>query len=121
MHRPHAHGELRWARWLVTHAHTQCSRTLALTLRFRLRRTLAHRIARRLSDTRRSLPPWRYGGTARVQRQQLAASHTAVSVPALQEWLPVEALPELVAALDTPLPPGADGAERPRSRRRVGE
>ncbi len=39
----------------------------------------------------------------------------------LQEWLPVEALPELVAGLDTPLPPGADGAEQARSHRRVGE
>ncbi len=56
-----------------------------------------------------------------MQRQQLAATHTAMCLPALQEWLPVEALPELVAALDTPLSPGADGAERPRSRRRVGE
>jgi hypothetical protein len=37
----------------------------------------------------------------------------------MQEWLPVEALPELVAALDTPLPRRADGAEQPRSRRRV--
>jgi hypothetical protein len=27
----------------------------------------------------------------------------------LQAWLPVVALPELVAALDTPLPPGANG------------
>jgi hypothetical protein len=67
------------------------------------------------------LPPWRYGGTARMQRQQLAAPHTAMCVPALQEWLSVEALPELVAALDTPLPPDAACAERPRSRRRVGE
>jgi hypothetical protein len=56
-----------------------------------------------------------------MQRQQLAALHTAMCVPALQEWIPVEALPELVAALDTPLPPGADGTERPRSRCRVGE
>jgi hypothetical protein len=40
-------------------------------------------------------------------------------LPALQEWLPVEALPELVAELDGRLP--SDGAERPRSRRRVGE
>jgi hypothetical protein len=78
-------------------------------------------LALRLSDTRRSLPPWRYGGSARVQRHQLATPNTAACLPALQEWLPVEALPELVAALDTPLPPGADGAERPRSRRRVGE
>jgi hypothetical protein len=39
----------------------------------------------------------------RVQRRQLAA-HTALCVrlPAPQEWLPVEALPELVAELDTP-------------------
>jgi hypothetical protein len=56
-----------------------------------------------------------------MQLQQLAAPHSAMCVPALQEWLPVEALPELVAVLDTPLPPGTDGAERPRSRRRVGE
>ncbi len=75
----------------------------------------------KLSDTRRSLPPWQYGGTARMQRRQLAAPHTAMCLPALQEWLPVEALPELVAAFDAPLPPDADGAERPRSRGRVGE
>ncbi len=54
-----------------------------------------------------------------MQRQQLAAPHAAVCVRALQEWLPVEALPELVAALDTPLPPGAHGAERPLSHRRM--
>jgi hypothetical protein len=75
----------------------------------------------RLNDARRLLRPWRYEGTARVQRHQLAAPHTDMCVPALQEWLPVEELPELVAALETPLPPGADGAERPRSRRRVGD
>ncbi len=33
----------------------------------------------------------------------------------------MEALPELVAELDTPLPPVTDGPERPRSRRGVGE
>ncbi len=55
------------------------------------------------------MQPRRCAGTARVHRQQLAAPHTGTVVcacpPALQEWLPVEALPELVAALDTPLPP----------------
>jgi hypothetical protein len=55
----------------------------------------------------------------RVQRNQLAAAHSAMCVrlPAPQEWLPVEALPELVAELDTP---GADDGQRQRSRRRVG-
>ncbi len=43
--------------------------------------------------------------------QQIAAPHTAMCVPALQEWLPVVALPELVAAFDTPLPPGARRVE----------
>ncbi len=56
----------------------------------------------------------------RVTRNQLATAHTMATMcmrlPTLQEWLPVEALPELVAELDTPC---AD-EERPRSRRRVG-
>jgi hypothetical protein len=53
-----------------------------------------------------------------MQRRRLAARpHTLVFAPALQEWLPVEALPELVAEIDAPL---SWGAERPRSRRKVG-
>jgi hypothetical protein len=51
-----------------------------------------------------------------MQRQQLAAPHTAMCVPALQEWLPVEALPELVAAR-APRPwPGHAGPSLVRAR-----
>ncbi len=55
-----------------------------------------------------------------MQRSQLAVAHTAVCMrlPAPQEWLPVEMLPELVAELATARV-DVDG-ERPRSRRRVG-
>jgi hypothetical protein len=102
---------------LITHARIPFARTHAL---FRARHVLTSRAARRLSDTRRSLPPWRYRGTARMQRQQFAAPHIAMCLPVLQEWLPVEALPELVAALDTPLLLGADGVARPWSRRGAG-
>jgi hypothetical protein len=57
---------------------------------------------------------------ALVQRSQLAVAHTAMCMrlPAPQEWLPVEMLPELVAELDTARV-DVDG-ERPRFRRRVG-
>ncbi len=76
-------------------------------------------LACRLNDARQSFPPWRYGGSTACRRTQLAAAHSVMCVrlPAPQEWLPVEALPELVAELDTP---GADDGQRPRSSRRAG-
>jgi hypothetical protein len=81
--------------------------------------TLNVLLACRLNDARQSLPPWRYGGSTACRRNPLAAAHSVMCVrlPAPQEWLPVEALPELVAELDTP---GVDDGQRLRSRRSVG-
>jgi hypothetical protein len=62
-------------------------------VRTRARSCLEHTRHRRLSDTRRSLPPWRYV-------QWPAARRPTAPCARAQEWLHVEALPELVAALD---------------------